>query len=142
MNNSTSYGVIKIILQKAGSFDDVLTITPNDHDDNYTISFTQTTINNVAQRTVKECDITNYIERFIRTAIIDEVGPDYFQVDVPSYPSVIVKRSNMPSYLPLLFKQIRELEYNWPLECLHKHSSASNKPLNTHLTFDNYDLSY
>jgi hypothetical protein len=128
-SNTMNYGVIKIILQKAGTPDDVLTIRPNEHDDNYTVEFKQETINNVAFCGIKNHRIETYIENFVRTALIDDVGPDYFQVDVPSFPSAIVKRRNMPAYLPLLFKQILGLERDWPVE-------ATPKSVNTHLVFD------
>lgn len=130
-----NYGVIKMILQKAGTPDDVLTIRPNMNDDNYTVEFNQATINNVTYRGIKDYRIESYIENFVRTALIDDVGPDYFQVDVPSFPSAVVKSRNMPAYLPLLFKQIRGLELDWPYE-------ATPKSVNTHQTFNDFANSY
>jgi hypothetical protein len=116
VDKSPSYGVVKIILQKTGYSDDVLTLSPNTDDEHYSAQFVQSSVNNTAVGVVRANEVFDYLEYFIRTAVIDAEGPDYFQFDIPLYPSVIVKKENVQDYLGLLFDQIRSIERNWPFE--------------------------
>ena len=115
-DKSPSYGVIKVILQKNGLPDDVLTLNPNDDNEHYTAKFVQSSVNNTALGEVRANRVFDYLENFVRTAVIDAEGPEYFQFDVPLFPSVIIKKANVQNYLELFFDQIQSIERNWPVE--------------------------
>lgn len=126
-DKSPSFGVIKVILQKSGYSDDVLTLSPNTDDEHYSAKFVQSSVNNTAVGVVRVNEVYDYLEYFIRTAVIDAEGPEYFQFDVPLFPSVIIKKANVQDYLGLLFDQISSIERNWPVERTGIHI---NVPLN------------
>jgi hypothetical protein len=110
------YGVVKVILQKTGLPDDVLTLTPNDDNEHYTAKFVQSSVNNTSLGEVRANHVFNYLENFVRSAVIDTEGPEYFQFDVPLFPSVVVKKENVQNYLELFFDHIHFIERNWPVE--------------------------
>lgn len=115
-SKNPSLAVIRVILQASGKPDDTLTIHPNAHDDNYTVMFVQRTVNHTSWATVRYTRIFDYLENFMRSALIDEEGAQLIQIEAPTYPTVIVRRENIKDYVSLLFDQIENLERNWPLE--------------------------
>jgi hypothetical protein len=114
--NTSKYGPVVLILQKLSSPDDTLTITPSDDSDRYDVKFVQRTIGNTTYRSVRSNRIYDYLDFFVRALMIDTEGPTHVQIDVPTYPTVILNTNKVANYLVLLFDQIHSLERDWPYE--------------------------
>lgn len=129
--SSLVLGSLHFILQKNGQPDDTLIVTPDIYDDDlYNVKFIQRFVGNTNVTQVTKELLNDYLELFFRTLLIDEDGPTFVQIDVPLYPSVIVKSQNLASYLQVLLKQLNTLERNWPTETLYV-----TKPVNKHTVF-------
>lgn len=129
--SSLALGSLHFILQKNGQSDDTLVVTPDIYDDDlYNVKFVQRSIGNTNVTQVTKELLNDYLELFLRTLLIDEDGPTFVQIDVPLYPSVMVKPQNLPSYLQFLYKQLNTLERNWPTE-----TPYVTKPVNKHTVF-------
>jgi hypothetical protein len=115
-NSSTTYGKIMLICIRPNREDDVLKITPSEDDRSYEIEFTQNSINNTVYTTVRQNDLENYLENFLQSVSMDEDRPQSIQIDVPSFPSVMIKSANILEYTSLLFDQISSIQDEWPLE--------------------------
>lgn len=111
-----TFACVKIILLRTNTPDDVLTLTPNTDDEHYTATFVQNTIGNVTTGSVRTSRLFEYLENFLRSSIIDKEGPEFFQFDVPMFPTVIVRREDVMNYVDLLCDQIDSIERSWPVE--------------------------
>lgn len=125
-----SYGTIKLIFVKEGCKDDVLKIVPSDSSNSYDVELRQNTINNVAYRNIVQRGLYKYLERVLRSVVLDEEGPQQVQIDVPTFPTVMVNTEDVLDYLSLLKEQIASIEDDWPFEQTVS-SLQSVKPTNT-----------
>ena len=111
-----SYATIKLIFQKDGCEDDILKITPSEENNTYDVVYTQNTINNVVYSNIAPRYLPQYLKIFLSSLALDEERGQYVQVDVPSFPTVIVKMAKVLEYYELLVEQIQSIEDNWPTE--------------------------
>jgi len=111
-----SLSPIIFYLQKTGSQDDVLKITPSPYDSGFDLEFKQRTIGTVSKGYVEQCDITSYIYRFFLAIAMDQVSCEYVQIDCPTYPSLIRRPATLDQYFPILREQILGLLKGWPVE--------------------------
>jgi len=98
------YSEIRIFLQRADQPDDVLIVKPDNHSQWYDMTFKQNTLG---------VTTTN---SFLRCLLIDEDKCSHVQVDIPSYPTVILKLHNIPSYYTLLRQKVLNIISHWPLD--------------------------
>lgn len=123
--SSKSYngeGRLYFTMQKDGKKDDVLSVYPEHN--GFSVRFEQNEILNTTEWFVNSSDITPYIERFFTTISYDAEPCNYVQVDFPLYPTVLITKSNILAYLPLLSEQITEQVesfHAWPTESSGKH---------------------
>ena len=115
-NSSTTYGKIVLIFIRPNREDDVLKITPSADDNTYEIELTQNSINNTVYTTLRQNDLENYLDNFLQAVSLDEDRPVDIQIDVPSFPSVLIKSDNIMNYTSLLFDQISSIQDEWPME--------------------------
>ncbi len=110
---------IKVIMQRDNKPDDLLTILPDLDTDSFHIKYLQHDVAPIPiQTTIDSDDITDYLEAFFESLVIDEdeSAPTDIQIDVPAFPSMIVKRWNLdPNQLAnLLDVKIAAIYDNWP----------------------------
>jgi len=115
-NFATNYGKIVLIFIRPNREDDVLKITPSNSDNTYEIEYTQNSINNTVYTTLRQNDLENYLDTFLQAVSMDEDSPASIQIDVPSFPSVMIKSTNILNYTSLLFDQISSIQDEWPME--------------------------
>jgi len=112
-----SYSKVIITLIKGErSTDDVLKITPSENNNSYDIEFRQNTVNNVVYSNIVQRNLPSYLEQFLTSVTFDEEGASSIQIEIPSFPTVIIKTKNALRYLSLLQDQIESIEDNWPTE--------------------------
>jgi hypothetical protein len=124
-----SYATIKLIFQKDGCEDDILKITPSEENNTYDVVYTQNTINNVVYSNIAPRYLPQYLKMFLCSLALDEERGEYIQVEVPSFPTAIVKTKKVLEYYELLVEQIQSIEDNWPTE--QTVSSLKKKKTNT-----------
>ena len=107
---------IVIILQKNGQPDDKLVISPTEGSMSFTAVFTQNTIGVRAERQLLHSEVFPYLERFLESLRYDLQRPDFIQIDVPGYTSVMLKSTDTYRYLDTFYAQVRSLHNSWPLE--------------------------
>lgn len=98
------------------STDDVLKITPSESNNSYDIEFRQNTVNNVVYANIVQRNLPSYLEQFFTAATLDEEGARSIQIEVPSFPTIMIKTKNALKYLSLLVDQLESIEDNWPTE--------------------------
>jgi hypothetical protein len=98
------------------STDDILKITPSEENNSYDIEFRQNTVNNVVYANVVGRNLPIYLQQFFTSVTLDEEGASSIQIEVPSFPTVMIKTTNVRKYLDLLQEQIESIEDNWPRE--------------------------
>jgi len=112
-----SYSKILITLINGDrSTDDILKITPSESNNSYDIEFRQNTVNNVVYANIVQRNLPSYLEQFFTSVTLDEEGARSIQIEVPSFPTIMIKTSNALKYLELLQDQIESIEDNWPTE--------------------------
>jgi hypothetical protein len=111
-----SYATIKLIFQKDGCKDDILKITPSEENNTYNVEYTQNTINNVVYSNIAPRYLPQYLKIFLCSVVFDEERGQFVQLEVPSFPTVIVKMAKVLEYYELLVEQIQSIEDNWPTE--------------------------
>ena len=107
---------IVIILQKNGQPDDKLVISPTEGSMSFTAVFTQNTIGVRAERQLLHSEVFPYLERFLESLRYDLQRPDFIQIDVPGYTSVMLKSTEVHYYLDTFYAQFRSLHNSWPVE--------------------------
>jgi len=119
--NSVAAGplAIKVIMQRDDQKDDILTITPDLESDSFFVKYLQHDISPVPIQTqIDADDITDYIESFFESLLMDEddAAPTHIQVDVPAFPSFVVQRWNLDPHeiANLLDVKIAAIYDNWP----------------------------
>ena len=98
------------------STDDILKISPNESNNSYDIEFRQNTVNNVVYANIVQRNLPSYLEQFFTSVTLDEEGARSIQIEVPSFPTIMIKTANALKYLTLLQDQIESIEDNWPTE--------------------------
>jgi hypothetical protein len=112
-----SYAPINIIVQNgAGVSDDLLRILPSEDVDFYEISYKQRTINQHITHRVSVSTIIDYLESFFTALSRDVAGPEYVQIECPTFPTILLNPRDLVSYIPTLTQQIVLLEPDWPFE--------------------------
>ena len=117
--------IIITLINGERSTDDVLRITPSEDNNSYDIEFSQNTVNNVVYANIVQRNLPSYLEQFFTSVTLDEEGARDIQIEVPSFPTIMIKTSNVLKYLELLQDQIESIEDNWPTE--QTISSLKNK---------------
>jgi len=115
---SNKYSPLIITLQKTDNPDDILTIVPAESNDGYSGMFAQPSLSNGHIFHLESQEMLPYIANFFAAIQYDTAGCDCVQIDCPAYPSVILERSNVSNYLPILLDQLRNLKSEWPVEFL------------------------
>jgi len=121
----------KIYFEFQTTSDDVdgwqtLAISKN-NDDTYTAEFKNTLqdTKETAYMTIE--DLEDYLELVLKTVTYDDdkgVRIDNVQIDMPMFPSIIVKVKNMINYLPVLLAQINMIHnIDWPISASTKSTS-------------------
>lgn len=109
---------IHIFLMKAGQKDDLLRISCDPHSDGYLVELTQHMVGNSSSVVMRYMsDVTRYLDKFIDFLLIDVHHYDSYQLDVPSFPVVVVKHDALCWSRGLLHDSIRDLKHDWPHEC-------------------------
>jgi hypothetical protein len=112
-----SYSKILItLINGERSTDDILKITPSENNNTYDIEFRQNTVNNVVYANIVQRNLPSYLEQFFTSVTLDEEGARSIQIEVPSFPTIMIKTANALKYLELLQDQIESIEDNWPTE--------------------------
>ena len=111
-----SYGKILVILQKTDCSDNLLTITPDADSTGYFVDFKQTDINTTNSKYVENDNLSHYLHLFFQSIEFDHQKCDYIQIDVPSFPSVILAPNDLSYYMDILEDQIESLQDDWPAE--------------------------
>jgi hypothetical protein len=112
-----SYSKILItLINGERSTDDILKITPSENNNTYDIEFRQNTVNNVVYANIVQRNLPSYLEQFLTSVTLDEEGARSIQIEVPSFPTIMIKTVNALKYLELLQDQIESIEDNWPTE--------------------------
>jgi len=106
-------------MQRDDHKDDILTITPDLETDSFFVKYLQRDVAPVPIQTKIDAeDITDYIESFLESLLLDEddAAPTHIQVDVPAFPSFVVQRWNIdPEEIAgLLDVKIAAIYDNWP----------------------------
>lgn len=107
---------IVIIFQKTGFPDDKLVISPIEGSTNFTATFTQNTIGTRTERQLLHSEVFPYLERFLESLGHDLQRPDFVQIDVPGYTSVMLKSTETDYYMDTFYAQFRSLHNSWPTE--------------------------
>jgi hypothetical protein len=121
--------IIITLINGERSTDDILKITPNESNNSYDVEFKQNTVNNIVYANIVQRNLPSYLEQFFTSVTLDEEGASSIQIEVPSFPTIIIKSSNALKHLDLLQDQIESIEDNWPTE--QTVSSLKNKKTNT-----------
>ena len=115
-----AYAPIRIVLQKSTmnpAEDDILKIVPHE-EDGYDVIFRNNTVSVVHTRHVATDDLMDYLENFF-DAIQHDVTPyEFIQVDVPSYPPILLTPDCVDEYLYVIEDQIDGMSEDWPVETL------------------------
>lgn len=107
------YAAIHIVLQKKGRKDDLLTLRPDEHSNNYNVTFIQNSVNVTTESVVTPDTITNYLRLFFEAMEEDIDGPECVQIEVPTFPSVCVPVADAPYYVATMNRQIMMLQELW-----------------------------
>jgi hypothetical protein len=113
VSDTMAYAAIHLVLQTAGKKDDVLTIRPDEHSDNYLVVYEQNTINNTTHSISTPENIHEYLRLFLDAVSEDYDGPDMIQLDVPSFPTVVIHAEDAQYYFSTLSRQISMLQSQW-----------------------------
>ena len=112
-SSSYYYAAIHIVLQKTGVEDDLLTIRPDNYSDNYKVTYAQNSVNATTYSMVTPGTISNYLRLFFESVAGDTDGPDFVQIDIPTFPSVCIRTDDAPYYAGTLNRQITMLQDMW-----------------------------
>ena len=110
------YSQIRIVLQRPEQLDDVLIVKPDNHSQWYDITFKQNTLGFTTTNSVQAEGLLNYLDSFLRCLLMDEDRVSHVQVDIPTYPTVLLKAHNIPSYYTLLRQKVLNIISHWPLD--------------------------
>lgn len=114
-----TYAPIRIVLQKSQNpvDDDKLIIIPNE-EDGYDVTFHNNTVSVVHTRYVETDDIMDYLENFFDAVQYDKSPYMFVQVDMPSYPPILLTPSDVEDYMYVIEQQILGMEEDWPMQTL------------------------
>lgn len=115
--NQTKLAMLNIIIQRDGSPDDVLRITPSQIDDGYNMTLVQNTIGLTTTKRMANWELVPYLTLFFAVINMDTDRPDYIQIDSPSLPSVLISPSQ--DIMPILTPIISLIQDDWPEESTH-----------------------
>lgn len=104
--------------------DDTLSIKPSQHSlRGFTAKYTQNSNATQVEHELANTELMQYLERLFSSMMFDAWCYESVQIDCPGYSSVVLKKTNVLSYLPILRSQIESLQNSWPLESVGKTSS-------------------
>ncbi len=117
---------IHFCLVKDNRPDDTLLIKPSVHSlRGFTAKYTQNSNATQVEHELANTELMPYINRLFTSMMYDIHRYDSVQIDCPGYSSVVLKTTNVLSYLPILSSQIDSLQNIWPLESIGKRPSTS-----------------
>ena len=111
---------IYILLQKVDHKDDLLTITPDpDHGSMFNVKYEQNNLNSVNTFSLSSNTISRYLNLFFESIEMDNDGSDFIQIEIPSFPTVVIRAGDSGYYASTILKQIdfliqTEEELGWP----------------------------
>jgi len=120
-----------VVLQKRNRQDDILTIEKLYDSKGYWVRYEQTELCYLNEGRIENKDLLLYLQRFMHSLLVDEEPFDAVQFDCPTYPTALVKTSNLRTYFPLLVEQVYSIQENWPYEV-----SGEKKAMNPHSEYD------
>lgn len=112
---------VHIFLRKTGQKDDLLRISCDPNSNGYLVTLDQYTVGNHSEVVMPYMtDVTRYLDKFIDFLLIDTQPYEYYQVDVPGLPAVIVTITGLRYNRDLFYDAVRDLKYDWPYESMHR----------------------
>ena len=115
MNYSGPARIIVLFIKDSNK-DDRLFITPDNETTGYYVTFEQNTILNKTENYVANQELVPYINNLFSAVQVDCDPYDCIQVDFPTYPTIIVERENLLSYLQIFAEQLSSVQAYWPSE--------------------------
>ena len=116
MTSVSGYAKIIVTIQRTGKPDDLLSIVPDLESDGYYVTFKQRTVGNTADRYFENESLVPYLSSFFTGLLYDHDRPDFIQLDVPMYSTVLLTSDSLFSYGAILSHQIDSLQDDWPFE--------------------------
>ena len=117
MTTVSGYAKILVTIQREGKPDDILSIVPDLESDGYYATFRQRTVGNTVDRYFENEAMLPYLASFFTALLYDHERPDFVQLDVPMYSTVLLTPDTLMSYgSVLLTDQIASLQDDWPFE--------------------------
>jgi len=116
MTTISGYAKILVTIQRDGKSDDLLIVTPDLESDGYYVTFKQKTIGNTVDRYFENAALLPYISSFFTGLLYDHQRPDFVQIDVPMYPTVLLTPEKLFAYDAVLNHQVESLQDDWPFE--------------------------
>lgn len=96
--------------------DDLLTIAP--HDDGWLVKYDQNTLQRFVTRTLQYAELQPYLLKFFEFLQSDQPSfqPSCVQVDIPSFPIILVGFKDIKSKMPLICEGIFLTSKSWAEE--------------------------
>ena len=117
MTSVSGYAKILVTIQRDGRPDDVLSVSPDLDSDGYYVSFRQRTVGNTTSHYCENGGLVSYLRQFFTALLFDHDQPDFIQLDIPMYPTVLLTSKTLLSYENyVLGNQIASLQDDWPFE--------------------------
>jgi len=121
--NKMTARIAKVIItlqlqQKDGSvLYDELRIVPSSAT-HYEVRFDQRSLRLQTDFELDGAKLPNYLSVFFSTILGDRERPLWIQIDVPMYPSVLLKSEDLIPYSSVLTAQLDSLQDDWPIEVI------------------------
>ena len=82
----------------------------------YDVRFDQCSLRVQTDFEISSAKLPAYLSAFFSTILADRNKPLWIQLDVPMYPSVLLKPEDLLSYGSILTAQLDSLQDDWPIE--------------------------
>jgi hypothetical protein len=120
MNNYATFG-IHFIREGAEGNDDLLTVRP-DGNGRYCVQLEFSKVACLQNKGKKNetymnhFELDNYLQNLFQVLLLDEDPYQYYQIDLPAMPSVIVNQKRLPKIERWVLDQLEDYEMNgsWP----------------------------
>ena len=110
---------VHIFLRKTGQKDDLLRISCDPNSNGYLVTLDQYAVGTHSEVSMPYmCDVERYLEKFFNFLWIDVQPYEWFQVDVPSFPAVMLSRAGLCASRDLIIDAVHGLKYDWPYEAI------------------------
>ena len=113
---------IIILLQRSGKPDDILKITPKDAD-TYFVEFKEHAVTSRVSLTMYSQNLSHYIQNFLLGLYFDLHIPDYVQIEVPGFSSILIQPKSLTAeqrerlvYWISTTVQFLETQAAWPMQ--------------------------